>query len=227
MCDRGPDREETGIDAERLDVFLETIGKGNGPFLDALEEKARRENVPIVRRQTQELLRVLVTAKKPVRILEIGTAVGFSALLMAAAAPEGCRITTIEIMEERAREAEENIAACGMRDRIEVICGDARSVLEDLEDSFDFIFMDAAKGQYVRFLPEVMRLLRPGGMLVSDNCLREGSVLESRYAVDRRDRTIHKRMREYLRALGQDPALETVILSGADGVAVSVRKEEA
>ena len=212
---------------ERMEVFLESLGTGHGPFLDALEAQARREQIPIVRRQTQSLLKVLVTMKKPTRILEIGTAVGFSALLMAGCAPAECRITSVEKEEEKAARARTNIAAAGEAERIGVLTGDAAEVLPGIAGPFDFIFMDAAKGQYIRFLPEVKRLLAPGGVLVSDNVLREGNILESHFAVERRDRTIHKRMREYLRAITHDPQLESVILPGADGVAVSVRKEEA
>lgn len=212
------------ITDERMDVFLNSLDCGNTDFLNALEDECRRTKVPVIRTQTQGLLKFILAASKPRQILEVGTAVGFSALLMSEYAPNGCRITTIEKYEKRIPLAKENFRRAGKEDRITLLEGDALEVLKGLEGSYDLIFMDAAKGQYIHFLPDILRLLRTGGLLVSDNVLQEGDVLESRFAVTRRNRTIHARMREYLYELKHNRQLETVILPVGDGVTVSVKR---
>ena len=181
--------------------------------------------MPIIRRETQSLLRLLMAMKQPARILEVGCAVGFSAILMAEANPAACRIVTIENYEKRIPIARENFKRAGRAEQIELLFGDAMELLPTLSGSFDFIFLDAAKGQYLAFLPQLLRLLGPKGVLVSDNVLQEGEILESRFAVTRRNRTIHKRMREYLYLLTHMEKLETSILPIGDGVALSVLRE--
>jgi predicted O-methyltransferase YrrM len=209
---------------ERTAVFLESMDRANSPFLQELEKQARLENVPIIRPGTQSFIRTLLALKKPERILEIGCAVGFSALLMAENTPEKTRIATIEKDPERIRKAAENIRAAGMEKRITVLSGDADEILPTLETGWDFIFMDAAKAQYPVWLPTVRHLLKKGGVLLSDNVLREGELIESHYAVERRNRTIYKRMRQYLQTLTHDEAWETTILPVGDGLALSVKK---
>lgn len=204
-------------------AFINSFDKGNTPFLNQIEKEARAETVPIVRTQTQNLLRFLMAAHRPRNILEVGTAVGFSALLMSEYAPEGCRITTIEKYEKRIPVARENFRRAGKEDAITLLEGDAAEILHTLDDTYDFIFMDAAKGQYLHFLPDAVRLLGEGGLLVSDNVLQDGDVLESRFAVTRRNRTIHARMRDYLYELTHHELLETVILPVGDGVSLSTR----
>ena len=193
--------------------------------MDRLEQQAAEDLVPVIRKETQRFLKLLLALKRPKRILEIGTAVGFSALLMAEYNPVCCEITTIENYEKRIPAAKANFKAAGREAQIELMEGDAADVLPQLSGDFDFIFMDAAKGQYIRFLPDSLRLLAPGGFLVSDNVLQDGDVTESRFAVDRRNRTIHARMREYLYELKHHPLLETVVLPVGDGVTVSIKKE--
>ncbi len=212
------------ITDERMSAFIDSLDTGNTPWLDQIESEARRDGVPVIRAQTQSLLRLLLAVKKPASILEVGCATGFSALLMSEYAPENCHITTIEKYEKRIPVARENFRRAGREDKITLLEGDAAGILRELHGAFDLIFMDAAKGQYIHFLPDVMRLLAAGGILVSDNVLQDGDILESRFAVTRRNRTIHSRMREYLYALKRDPALETVILPVGDGVTISVRK---
>lgn len=204
-------------------AFINSFDKGNTPFLNQIEKEARAEAVPIVRTQTQNLLRFLMAAHRPRNILEVGTAVGFSALLMSEYAPKGCRITTIEKYEKRIPVARENFRRAGKEDAITLLEGDAAEILRTLDDTYDFIFMDAAKGQYLHFLPDAVRLLGEGGLLVSDNVLQDGDVLESRFAVTRRNRTIHARMRDYLYELTHHELLETVILPVGDGVSLSTR----
>lgn len=212
------------IDWERLNVFLTSFDGGNTPFLDLIEREALQDGEPIIRTQTQALLRFLLAMHRPMSILEVGCAVGYSALLMSEYAPAGCRITTIERVERRISAARENFRRADREAVITLLEGDAADILKELKDPYDMIFMDAAKGQYPSFLPDVLRLLTPGGLLVSDNVLQDGDILESRFAVERRDRTIHSRMREYLFELTHNEALTTVVLPVGDGVTLSVRR---
>ena len=211
---------------ERIVTFINSLDTKNSELLEMIEKEARRDDVPIIRREMQSFLRVLLMLKRPANVLEVGTAVGFSALLMSESVPAGCRITTIENYEKRIPVARENFRRAGKEEQITLIEGDAADVLKTLEGPYDFIFMDAAKGQYIHFLPEILRLLPPGGCLVSDNVMQDGDVIESRFAVERRNRTIHARMREYLYELKHHPELETSIIPLGDGVAVSVKKME-
>lgn len=212
---------------ERMRTFINSLDAGLPAWLEAIGRQAKTDNVPIIRPETGSLLRFLLTMRKPGSILEVGTAVGFSALLMSEYMPPDCHITTIEKYEKRIPEAKENFRKCGREDKITLLEGDAAQILADLQTPFDFIFMDAAKGQYLNFLPDVLRLLNPGGLLVSDNVLQDGDILESRYAITRRDRTIHARMRDYLYELKHHPMLETEILPVGDGVTVSLKKATA
>lgn len=209
---------------ERMVSFLHSLDEGNTGILYEIEKEALASSVPIIRRETQNLLRLLIAMKGPARILEVGCAVGFSAILMAEANPVPCQIITIENYEKRIPIAIENFRRAGRTEQIQLLFGDAGKLLPTLLGSFDFIFLDAAKGQYLAFLPQLLRLLGPGGVLVSDNVLQEGEILESRFAVTRRNRTIHKRMREYLYQLTHDKRLATSVLPIGDGVTVSVHR---
>lgn len=213
------------ITDERIVAFINAFDKGNTPFLNEIEKEAKAGQVPIIKTHTQALLRFLLAAHRPQNILEVGTATGFSALLMSEYAPKGCHITTIEKYEKRIPIARQNFSKAGKEDNITLLEGDAIDILKDLKGSFDFIFMDAAKGQYIHFMPHILRLLKEGGLLVSDNVLQDGDVMESRFAVTRRNRTIHTRMRDYLFELTHNPILETVILPVGDGVSLSIKKE--
>lgn len=215
------------ITEERIRTYLHSLESGDGEFLDGIRRTALENHVPILKPETAALLKTMVALKRPERILEVGTAVGYSALLMAGVMPENTRITTIEKFKKRIPQALENFRLAGMEERIMLLEGDAGEILAGLSGSFDFIFMDAAKGQYLHWLPEILRLLEPGGLLMSDNVLQEGTIIQSRYGVERRDRTIHVRMREYLYELKHRSELETSILPVGDGVALSVRKETA
>lgn len=211
------------ITEERISTFINSFDTGNTPFLNELEEYALKTNVPIIRPQMQSFLKLLLAMKQPKQILEVGTAIGFSALLMSQYGPKDCHITTIEKYEKRIPLAKENFKKAGREQQITLLEGDAAEILKELSGSYDFIFMDAAKGQYIHFLPDILRLLPVGGVLVSDNVLQDGDVMESRYAVCRRDRTIHTRMREYLYELKHHEQLQTDILPVGDGVTVSVK----
>jgi len=208
---------------ERVNVYIRSLECSENSVIEAIEREALADRVPIIRKETQSFLKVILRMKKPARILEIGTAVGFSAILISEYMPKEGHITTIENYEKRIPVAKENFKRTGKEDKITLIEGDALEVMKGLAGPYDFIFMDAAKAQYIHYLPEVIRLLAPEGVLLSDNVLQEGSVLESRFAIERRDRTIHSRMREYLYELKHHEALETSILPLGDGVALSVR----
>lgn len=210
---------------ERIVTFINSLDTRNSELLETIESEARAADVPIIRREMQSFLKVLLMLKKPARVLEVGTAVGFSALLMSEYVPEECRITTIENYEKRIPIAHENFRRAGKEEQITLIEGDAAEVLKTLDGPYDFIFMDAAKGQYIHYLPDILRLLSPGGCLVSDNVMQDGDVIESRFAVERRNRTIHARMREYLYELKHNDALTTSIIPLGDGVAVSIKSQ--
>lgn len=211
------------VDERMLDYIL-SLDKDESPLIRTIEQEAIRDYVPIIRKESRSLLRVLLRIKKPGRVLEVGTAIGFSAILMGECLPKDSHLTTIEKYEKRIPIARENFKRAGMEEKITLLEGDAMDVLKGLEGTYDFIFMDAAKGQYIHFLPEVLRLLAPGGILVSDNVLQDGDVVESRYAVIRRNRTIHSRMREYLWTLKHMEGLETIVLPIGDGMTVSVKE---
>ena len=210
---------------ERIVTFINSLDTKNSELLEKIESEAGAADVPIIRREMQSFLKVLLMLKKPVQVLEVGTAVGFSALLMSENVPEECRITTIENYEKRIPIARENFRRAEKENQITLLEGDAAEVLKTLDGPYDFIFMDAAKGQYIHYLPDVLRLLPPGGCLVSDNVMQDGDVIESRFAVERRNRTIHARMREYLYELKHNDNLVTSIIPLGDGVAVSIKQE--
>lgn len=209
---------------ERVTSFINSMNRDDEGIIGLIEREAIADEVPIVRRETKEWIKTMLLIKKPVKVLEVGTAVGFSAIYMSRYLPLEGHITTIEKWEPRIQKARENFKRAGVEEKITMLEGEAANILGELKDSFDFIFMDAAKGQYIHFLPDVIRLLAPDGILISDNVLQDGEVLDSKYVVNRRNRTIHSRMREYLYTLKNHELLETSILPLGDGVALSVRK---
>lgn len=215
------------MEKERIEVFFDTLRPELPDYIIDLEKEALRDEVPVIRRGTRDLLRYLLRTGKPARVLEVGTAVGYSALFMKECLPAESRITTIEKVEMRLAEARKNLRKYDPEERIRLVEGDAAQILEQLakeEEHYDFIFMDAAKGQYIHFLPDILRLLKPKGLLVSDNIFQEGEIMESKYAIPRRNRTIYKRMRQYLDVLTRSDLLETVILPVGDGVTLSFKK---
>ena len=209
---------------ERIRTFINSLDTQNSEILEEIEKEALDTYVPIIRKEMQSFLKVLLKIQKPMSILEVGTAVGFSALLMSEYMPEGGHITTIENYDKRIPIARANFKRAGREDMITLIEGDALEVMKDMEGSYDMIFMDAAKGQYINYFPHVMRLLKDGGLLVSDNVLQDGDIIESRYAIERRNRTIHGRMRDYLYELKHNDELVTSIIPLGDGVALSYKK---
>jgi len=208
---------------ERMVTYINSLDRGNTPILDQIEQEALADDVPIIRREMQSFLKVLLSMKQPKKILEVGTAVGFSAILMCEYGPEECHVTTIEKYEKRIPIAKENFRRAEKEAQITLLEGDAMEIMKKMQEEYDFIFMDAAKGQYIHFLPEVMRLLKPQGVLVSDNVLQDGDIIQSHFAVERRNRTIYKRMREYLYELKHNEQLLTSIVPIGDGATVSIK----
>ena len=209
---------------ERLVTFINSLDPGNTELLDTIEKEALDTFVPIVRKEVQSFLKLILAIKKPMRILEVGTAVGFSAVLMAEYGPKDCEIVTIENYDKRIPIAKANFERAGKEKQITLLEGDAAEVMPTIDEPFDLIFMDAAKGQYINFMPEVMRLLKEDGLLISDNVLQDGDIIESHFVVERRNRTIYKRMREYLYELTHNDELVTSVLPIGDGITVSVKK---
>ena len=212
---------------ERLVTYINSLDSGNTEVLDTIEREALDSYVPIIRKEMQSFLKLLLAMQKPKRILEVGTAVGFSAILMAEYNPYPCEIVTIENYEKRIPIAGENFRRAGKENQITLIEGDATEVLKRMDspfdEPFDMIFMDAAKGQYINFMPDIMRLLKKDGVLVSDNVLQDGDIIESHFVVTRRNRTIYKRMREYLYELTHREDLVTAVLPIGDGITVSTK----
>ena len=207
-------------------TYIRSLEVPESAVIEAIEQEALRDRVPIIRKEMQSFLKVLLMIKRPMRILEVGAAVGFSSILMSEYMPEGGHITTIENYDKRIPIARANFKWAGKEEQIDLIEGDALEVMHGLEGPYDLIFVDAAKGQYIHYLPEVMRLLGTDGVLVSDNVLQEGDIIESRFAVERRNRTIHSRMREYLYELKHHDQLQTSIIPLGDGVALSVKRRD-
>ena len=201
--------------------YINSLNLPEDPVLYEIEKEAKEHQVPIIRTEMKNLLKVLLQMKKPQKVLEVGTAVGFSALYMSQYLEPGATITTIERYEPRIVKAKENFEKADKNKCITLLEGDAIEILKGLDESYDFIFMDAAKGQYIHFLPDILRLLNKNGLLISDNALQEGELVKSRYGVTRRNRTIHSRMREYLYTITHMEELSTVILPLGDGVTIS------
>ncbi len=213
---------------ERITAYINSLEAELPEELATLEREALEKYVPIIKKETQGVLKFLLQLQQPKKILEVGTAIGFSALFMSEYTIPECRITTIEKVAMRLVEADKNLADPRFphKDKITLLKGEALEVLQTLagqKQQYDFIFLDAAKAQYMSFLPELMKLLTVGGMLVTDNVLQDGTVTNSRYSITRRDRTIHARMREYLYTITHMEELSTVILPVGDGVALSHR----
>lgn len=210
---------------ERIVSYINSLEKENSPVLEEIEKEAGKDGVPIIRKEMESFLRVMLSIKKPMRILELGTAVGYSAILMSEYIDEKGQIITIENYDKRIPIAKENIKKAGRENVIKLLEGDAMEIMPTLESNqFDFVFMDAAKAQYIHFLPEVLRLMKKDGVLITDNVLQEGDLIQSKYVVRRRDRTIHKRMREYLEVVKNHSQLETSIVPIGDGITMSVKK---
>ena len=206
-----------------MDPYLLDLISDKDAFLAGLRRQALAENVPIVREDTAALLRVLTGVQAPRRILEAGTAIGYSSILMAKAAPEA-HIDTVEIDPEMVLKARGNVAAAGLEDRINVILGDAAEVLACLSCPYDMIFVDSAKSQYIQMYGDIKRLLAPGGLLVCDNVIFYGKIFDSPADAPHKHRTIVSNMRAFLERLSGDGDFTVAILETGDGVATAKKK---
>ncbi len=210
---------------ERIVTYMHSLEKKNNDVLEAIEQQANIDGVPIIRKEMESFLRVMLAITRPKKILELGTAIGYSAILMSEELEKDGKIVTIENYEKRIVKAKENILKARKEQTIELMEGDAMEIMPTLESKqFDFVFMDAAKAQYINFLPEVLRLMKKGAVLITDNVLQEGDIIQSKYVVRRRDRTIHKRMREYLEVIKNHEQLTTTIVPIGDGITMSVKR---
>lgn len=217
--------DEQNITHDYIIDYIRTALPENEQRLFKLESIARENGVPIVQKEVAAFLKVLCHIHKPMSVLEIGTAVGYSSLLMLSCMPPGAHITTIERDEHMASIARENVSRFGREKQIDVLSADAEVLLEALDGPYDMIFMDGAKAHYIYFLPHCIRLLKTGGILVTDNVLY-GGMVASRELLVRRKITIVKRLKKYIDALCSDTRLETSLLSIGDGVSVSYKKTE-
>ena len=202
------------------EYLRETIPQSSG-ILKELEEYAAANSVPIVQPETARLLQVLVQMKQPARILEVGCAIGYSALLIAGETDGS--VTTLEYNDEMADIAEKNIKKAGMSDRIFIIRNDAREYLKTLTGEYDMIFLDGPKAHYIYMLNDCIRLLKKGGILVADNVLYKGMTADEEHVI-RRKITIVKRLKHFIAAQMQREELKTVLLPVGDGVTVAVKK---
>lgn len=211
-----------GLDEIRVSSFIKSLYKDDEGVLGEIYKKALREGVPVIRTDTREYIKHELLMKKPMRLLEIGTAIGYSSLYMSLFLGSDARIKTVELDEDRYMQACENIRLMGKENVISPIHGDAFDIIKGLEDNmYDMIFLDGPKGQYINYLPELIRVIKNEGIIISDNVLQEGEILESHFAVEKRNRTIHDKMREYLYKLTHEDGLHTVVIPVGDGLAVT------
>ena len=194
--------------------------------LGQLQKESYEAGLPIIPKDVVKLLGFVLGLHKPVKILEIGMAVGFSAAFMSTFLPEGGHITTIDRYPLMIEKAKANFKKFGVEDKITILEGDANEVLKTLDESFDFVFMDAAKGQYINILPDVLRLLKVGGVIMADDILQNGRVAMDYYEIPRRQRTIHKRLNDFLYTITHRDDLRTSILTIGDGVALIEKLKE-
>lgn len=212
------------IDTIRISDFIMSLVSKNDNDIINLKNQALANNVPIIRDETKQFLRMLLNINKPNQILEIGTAVAYSTLVMHRTCKDA-QIVTVENYKKRIEEAKKNIDAYFDKDKIKLIESDAGEYLKNIKGiEFDFIFLDAAKGQYINWITDIKRLLHKGSILVSDNIFKDGEVIESKFLIKKRDRTIHKRMREFLNYISKDKDFETYIFNIGDGISVSIKK---
>ncbi len=211
------------INYDYITEYIRATIKPNTGVLAQLEQYADENHVPIIQPEVAALLKVLGKLNKPSRILEVGTAIGYSSILFTGFLKPGGVIDTIERNEQMIELARKNIKTAGLQDTINVIAGDAMEVLGCLDKQYDMIFLDAAKGQYSEFLEQSKRMLAAGGLLISDNVLYKGMIATDELVV-RRKKTIVTRMRSFLKTLCQDESFETSIIPIGDGVALSYKK---
>lgn len=214
----------SNITYDYMEEYIRSLIPEKKGFLYELETFAQEHDVPIIQREVARFLELMVSIKGPKKILELGTAIGYSAILMNMSCGGDCHITTIERDENMILQATENIARAGLENSIKILQGDCLDILQELEDKYDLIFMDAGKGHYNHFLPHCLRLLEDDGIIIADNVLFKGMVA-SRDLVKRRKITIVKRMKTYLDLVSKDDALITSVIPMGDGIAITKRRK--
>jgi len=213
----------SGITYDYMEQYIRKLIPDKDGILKEMETYALSNSVPIIQKEVGNFLELMIAMKKPKKILELGTAIGYSSILMSMSSNKESKITTIERNADMVRIARENIEKYDFNENIEVVEGDCLEVLEKLEGQFDLIFMDAGKGHYNHFLPHCLRLLSPDGIIVADNVLFKGMVA-SRELLIRRKITIVKRMKSYLEIISNNPELVTSVIPMGDGIAVTARR---
>lgn len=205
--------------------FIRERSKSLDSELCELEDYAQKNIVPIIKPETARFLELICSIKKPVKILEIGTAIGYSAILMAKILGKKVFIDTIEINKSKVILARENIKKCGLENNINVIYGDGAEVLQFLNGTYELIFLDAAKGQYIEYLPQCSRLLQSEAILITDNIFCQG-LLPSKEKIARRKKTMVRKVSEYLDIIMTEEEFKTSLISIGDGVAVSIKRQK-
>lgn len=213
----------SGVTFDYMEQYLRNLIPENQGELREIEKFAKENNVPIIQKEGAKFLEFMVSMKEPKRILELGTAIGYSSILMNKAAKGKCHITTIERDDTMVEYATENIKKYKLENNIKIISGDCLEVLEKLDEKFDLIFMDAGKGHYNHFFPNCLRLLSNDGIIIADNVLFRGMVASDEL-VKRRKITIVKRMRAYLDMVSNDKDLITTVIPMGDGIALTKRR---
>ena len=188
-------------------------------LIDSIKQKALEEHIPIIMDDTLEVVDKLLTEIKPTRILEIGTAVGYSAICFSKYLQQNGKIDTIERDSERVAEARQNVKNVGVEDKINIYEGDAVEILPNLNEKYDVVFIDAAKGKYPFFLKEALRMINPNGIILADNILYKGYVMSDYNK--HKQRTAVRNLREYVKEVTENPNIETEILEVGDGLAIS------
>ena len=215
----------SGITYDYMEEYINKLVPEKQGTLKEIEEFARENGVPIVQEETGRFLEFMVNMKKPLRILELGTAIGFSSILMYEAAGTKTEIVTIERDPKMIELAKVNLKRFNLEDKIKIMEGECLEVLEKLNEPFDLIFMDAGKGHYNHFLPHCLRLLNKSGIIIADNVLFRGMVASDEL-VKRRKITIVKRMRTYLDMVSNDDELITSVIPMGDGIAITKRRND-
>ena len=215
---------DDSVSTPQITEYLRSLLKPNSVFLTKLEQQAKDEYIPVIQPEVVQLIRVIFKMSKVKTVLEVGAAIGYSAIIFGGAIPPEGKVVTIELKPDLVQAALDNIKKAELQDRIKVLQGDAIDVMDRLDEKFDCIFLDGAKGQYVKFLPKCLRLLQSGGILISDNILYRGTVAEQGF-IPRKHRTIIRNLKEYLELISNHEQLETTILPIGDGVAISYKNE--
>lgn len=214
----------SNINEDYIENYIQSILPAHEGTLKELEKYARKNHVPIITREVAQLLKILLKIYRPKKILEIGTAIGYSSLIMASSTSKECEITTIERRLDMINLAKENLSNTKYNEKINILYGEAEKILIDMNGRYDFIFLDAAKGHYLDLFNKCIKILKSGGVIMSDNVLFKGMVASDKLVV-RRKKTIVKRLREYLKYINNLEGFESCIIPIGDGIALTYREE--